>query len=168
MDKRKNAKVKKGNIHRVEWMHSDYLEYFLNDLALIHGCKTILNLFSGSSLFGSVRIDNDTSLSAPTARGSAFDFLKCCIKKYDLVYADPPFTYYNPGSKEIAKAYPSSPGYGNPYEWQYQALALTNKALILRRPLIMTNWSGNLSKFQEYFLIRDSRPSATILEIIWK
>jgi len=170
MDKRKNARVKKGNMFKMEWMHSDYLEHFLNDLAFIHGSKSVLNLCSGSSLFGSTRIDHDMSLNNPTDHSDVFEFLKWTTnKKYDLIYVDPPFKFYNPGCTEIAKHYPSAsnPAFGNPYEWQYQALNLANKLLVLRRPLIMTNWSGNISKFQEYFLVRDSRPSCTILELVW-
>ena len=167
MDRRKNANVTKGNIFKMEWIHSDYLETFLKHLILIHGSKDVLNLCSGSSRFGSERIDIINNSNVTTKR-DMFEFLRNAKRMFDFIYIDPPFKYYNPGCKEISINYPKTPGYGDPFEWQYQALSLAKKALILKRNLIMTNWSGNVSKFQEYFLIRDSRPSAQILEVIWK
>jgi len=169
MDKRANATRTKGNLFKIEWIQPQYVEYFLNDLALIKDAKTILNLCSGSSLFGTVRIDTDGSLKQPTQYGEIFSYLKQIKTKYDFVYIDPPFKFYNPHCTEIAKHYPTKDHYGDPFEWQYEALRIANKALILRGNLqsVSINWPGYLSKFQEYFLIKDSRPSSTILSVIW-
>jgi len=56
LDKRINAKVKKGKIFHATWIHSDYLEYWLEDFT---NDGNLLNVCSGDSMLGLVRVDID-------------------------------------------------------------------------------------------------------------
>lgn len=173
-DGRKNANVTKGNVHKMEWIDSDYLTHFIKKVI---GYDRTLNLCSGMSPIGDVRGDIDPETNR-TMDLNLFDAKNVFREnQFPFVIVDPPDCFYNPGCKEIADRYYTKSTYyksgkvkmkyGDPYEWQYELLDIASKALILQRPLIMTNWGG-VSKFQEYFLIRDSRPMGRILEIIWK
>lgn len=164
VDGRKNANVKKGNVFKMEWIDSDYLTHFIKKIV---GSDRVLNGCCGNSQIGDVRFDIDKNTNR-TMDASLFDQSKIFRdNQFDFYVIDPPDCFYNPHCKDIAEHHPTKKGYGDPYEWQYQALDICKKALILQRPLIMTNWGG-VSKFQEYFLIRDSRPMGRILEIVWK
>jgi len=167
MDKRKNVtKQPNGQVFKMEHMDPDYLSHFIANLTK---GNRLLSHCCGYTPVGQVRCD----WSPDSNRNKAANLFEMVNDfkpgSFPFVYIDPPDKYYNPHCKEIAKAFPSikNPSYGNPFAWQYHALDVASIALILQRPLIMTNWQGS-SKFQEYFLVRDSRPSARILEIIWK
>lgn len=169
-DKRKNANVKKGNLFKMEWMYSDYVDYFLRNL---FGNESVMNHCCGFSTVGQFRYDIDEN-TARTSYGNLFEITKDFKpNSVDHLLIDAPFKFFNPYCKEIAFNYPKGIDvkgrkYGDPFQWQFDALTIPRKSLVLRRNLITTNWSGNISKFQEYFLIKDSRPSSTILEIVWK
>jgi len=167
-DGRKNARVKKGHIFKMEHLDAPYLEFFLKK---VFGEDSILNGCSGYSPLGDCRFDwskdsNRTMNANLFEQSTTFN-----DNKFDFYYIDPPDAYYNPFSKEIIKYYfkgkdKRERSFGDPYQWQYEALDISNKALVLQRPLIMTNWPALRVKEVEYFLIRDSRPR--VLEIIWK
>ena len=169
MDKRKNARVGKGNIMKLEYMDAPYFMHFLNYLALTEGCKTILNLCCGSSPFGTERIDINPSSNC-TRTGDMFQELKTIAKKsFDMVYIDPLWKFFNPHCKEIALNYPSdAPGFGNPFEWQYEAARIAKKFLVLQGNMQSTaiNWPSIITKNVDYFLIKDSRPSGSIVQIV--
>lgn len=164
-DGRKNANVKKGNVFKTEWLDSDYLDHFIKKIV---GTERVLNGCCGMSTIGDVRFDTDPTTNR-TMDASLFDISKIFRpNQFPFVLIDPPDCFYNPRCTEIVQNYPGKTKHsGNPFQWQYEALEIASKALILQRPLIMTNWGG-ASKFQEYFLIRDSRPMGRILEVIWK
>lgn len=174
-DKRKNAKVTKGDVFIMEMIDAAYLEKWTEDFINSFGPGSrVLNGCCGTSGTGTVRYDIDKN-SNRTMDANLKDQLNLFRKnQFDFYIIDPPDTFYNPFGKFIAENYfkgkrkSDSCKFGDPYRWQYDALEICSKALILQRPLIMTNWPKQLARDVEYGLIRDSRPMGRILEIIWK
>ncbi len=179
-DGRKNARVKKGHIFKMEHLDAPYLEFFLKK---VFGDDSILNGCCGYSQLGNKlnveekKVDCRYDWSKDSNRNIAANLFQQSKffneNQYDFYYIDPPDAYYNPFSKEIIKYYLKGKdkrgrSFGDPYQWQYEALDICSKALVLQRPLIMTNWPALRVKEVEYFLIRDSRPMGRVLEIIWK
>ena len=157
VDGRKNANVKKGKVLRMQDIHSDYVEYFLDQTV---GGEHCLNVCCGSSIVGDIRLDISPNTNR-TRYGDLFEIHnEFKPRSIPFVIIDPPFDFYNPNSRIIKEKCN-----GNPYLWQFRAFDIVSKCLILRRNLIMANIPA---KFKEYRLIRDSRPSATILEVLWK
>ncbi len=174
-DKRKNARVgqeefTKPHIFKLEMVDPAYFTYFLNDLALMEDCKTILNMCSGSSPFGTERIDINPK-SKCTRIANMFEELKTLSKNsFDMVYIDPPFKYYNPHCTEIAKYYPGEKkGYGDPYEWQYELARIAKKILVEKgnQQMFSINWPTTISKKEMYFIVKDSRPFSFFAQAIW-
>lgn len=148
MDKRKNAKTPKGIINHPDWVHSDYLEYWLNDFT-IDG--SLLNVCSGASTLGQVRVDIDPE-SNRTMYGDLFNILDYFKPNtFDYVYCDPDFKYYTSGE--------------NRFRWQFDLFKIAKKALITRRPKVTVNMP---SKWHDYIIAEDTRPSFTILRIDYK
>lgn len=179
VDKRKHAKVNKGYIDRMPHVDQPYVEKFIEDV-----CKSvmpnpkILNGCCGNSRIGQIRFDIDKN-SNRTMDADLRDQLKIFRPgQVDFYYVDPPDAWYNPFSKFIAENYykgisgGNAPKrkYGDPYRWQYDALEIPRKALILQGNLQMcaTNWPESIRTDVEYFLTRDQRPMGRILQIIWK
>jgi len=173
-DKRRNARVglddSKPHIFKLEHMDPIYFDYFLNDLALVEDCTTILNMCSGKSKFGTDRFDIDPKSNA-TRIGNMFEELKTMSKKsYDMVYVDPLFKFYNPHCTEIAKYYPGEKkGYGNQHEWQYELAKIAKKILVEKGPqqMFSINWPSMIAKKVEYFLVKDSRPFSFNVQVVY-
>ena len=139
----------KGLIQRPEWMHTDYLEYWLEDFVRDGSC---LNMCSGLSQIGDVRVDIDPKCPASTMQGDLFKALETFRpESFDYVYCDPDFKCYNNGPNRI--------------RWQFDLFKICKKALITRRPKITVNMP---SKWHEYVIAEDSRPSFTIIRIDYK
>lgn len=176
-DGRKNANVKKGDVFQMQWTDAAYVPTFLNDLINSFGPgQRVLNGCCGNSPIGQVRYDIDPKTNR-TMDGNLKDQLELFSPgQFDFYYIDAPDSFFNPFGKFIADNYfrgisggkAAKRKYGDPYQWQYDALKIPTKALILQRNLIMTNWPQHIAKNVEYGLIRDSRPMGRILEIIWK
>jgi hypothetical protein len=151
-DKRKNAKVKRGNVFYIEWIHSDYLEYWLRDFT---ADGSLLHVCSGESTLGYPRVDINPD-SNRTMHGDLFDLLSIFKEnQFDYVYCDPPFPYYN--DPRILKS--------NRNAWQFDLLKIAKKALITRRPRTAINLP---SKYHDYVILEDSRPSISILRVDYK
>ena len=147
---RNNAKVGKGKIFNTSWIHSDYLEYWLETF-----CKdgNVLNVCSGESMFGLVRVDIDHESNA-TIYGDLFEILKYFRpESFKYVYCDPDYRIYTTGP--------------NRFRWQFDLFSLVKPggALITRRPKVTVNLP---SKHHEYVVCEDSRPSLTLLRIDYK
>jgi len=173
-DGRRNAKVKKGDVFIMEMIDAAYLDKFQDDLIKSFGPgMRVLNGCCGTSPVGDVRYDIDPK-SNRTMDANLKDQLKIFHPgQFDFYIIDPIDTFYNPFGKFIAENYyrgttKDGRKFGDPYRWQYDALEIPKKALILQRNLIMTNWPESKRNYVEYGLIRDSRPMGRILEIIWK
>lgn len=151
LDGRTNAtKQPKGRMFHPTHIHSDYLEYWLQ-LFTIDG--EVLNVCSGDSLFGHVRIDIDPE-SNRTIDGDLFKILQQFKpESFKYVYCDPPFPYYTSGE--------------NRFRWQFDLFQLVKPggALITRRPKVTVNLP---SIRHEYKVGEDSRPSLTLLRIDYK
>lgn len=150
MDKRINAKVKKGKIFHATWIHSDYLEYWLEDFT---NDGNLLNVCSGDSMLGLVRVDIDPETNR-TLAGDLFKIQELFKpESFDYVYCDPNFLYYTSGE--------------NRFRWQYELFKLVKHggALITRRPKVTVNLP---SKYHDYVITEDSRPSLTLLRIDYK
>lgn len=146
----KNAKVKKGKIFHAQWVHSEYLEYFLDTF-----CKdgNVINVCSGESMFGLVRIDNNPE-SNRTSDGDLFKILEQFKpESFKYVYCDTDFKYFTSGE--------------NRFRWQFDLFRLVKPggALITRRPRVNVNLP---SYHHEYIVAEDSRPSLTLLRIDYK
>ena len=173
-DGRKNARVKKGDVFIMEHIDAPYLEKFVEDVIKSVGPgMRVLNGCCGSSRTGDVRYDIDEN-SNRTMVGNLGNQLKLFRKnQFDFYIIDPPDAFYNAYGTFIVDNYCKGKDkrgrkFGDPYRWQYDALEICSKALILQRPLIMTNWPKQLVHDVEYGLIRDSRPMGRVLEIVWK
>jgi len=145
-----NARVKKGKVFNTTWIHSDYLEYWLENF-----CKdgNVLNVCSGQSMFGLVRVDTDAE-SNRTMYADLFTILKYFKpESFKYVYCDPPFEIYTSGENRM--------------RWQFDLFLLVKPggALITRRPKVTANIP---SKWHEYVIAEDSRPSLTLLRIDYK
>jgi len=173
-DGRKNARVKKGDVFIMEMMDAPYLEKFLEDLIKTFGPgMRTLNGCCGSSRLGNVRfdIDKNSNRTMDADLKNQLDIFR--PGQFDFYIIDPLDAFYNPYGNWIAKNFCKGTDkrgreFGDPFRWQYDALEIPKKALILQRPLIMTNWPKQLVRDVEYGLIRDSRPMGRILEIVWK
>ena len=138
----------KGNIYNVKWMHTDYLEYWLRDFTIRGSC---LNVCSGMSMIGQVRVDIDPDTNR-TMNGDLFKLLEYfSANQFDFVYIDPPFPFYTAGE--------------NRFQWQFDAFKICKKALITRRPKVSINLP---SKYHDYIVAEDVRPSLTLLRIDYK
>lgn len=173
-DGRKNARVSKGDVFIMEHIDAPYLEKFIEDLINSFGPgHRILNGCCGSSRLGDIRFDIDKN-SNRTMNADLKEQLTLFRKnQFDFYIIDPPDAFYNPYGGFIVDNYCTGRDKrgrkkGDPYRWQYDALEIAKKALILQRPLQMTNWPKQLARDVEYGLIRDSRPMGRILEIVWK
>lgn len=148
MNKKQQAQYRKGQIYNVNWMHTDYLEYWLQQFT-IQG--STLNVCSGMSMIGQVRVDKDPETNR-TMDGDLFhllDYFK--PNQFDYVYVDPPFNVYTSGMNRI--------------RWQFDAFKICKKALITRRPKVTANIP---SKYHDYIIAEDTRPSLTILRVDYK
>ena len=147
-DKRKNAKVKRGNVFYIEWIHSDYLEYWLRDFT---ADGSLLHICCGDSGLGYPRADINPD-SNRTMYADLFKLLETFKEnQFDYVYIDPPFNAYTSGD--------------NRFRWQFDALKICKKALITRRPKVSVNLP---SIYHDYVICEDSRPSLTIIRIDFK
>lgn len=147
---------------------------FLEDMFRGH---TVLNLCSGKSLIGNIRVDNDTSLNEPTMYADMFKILQEGYFKdnmFDFVYADPLFgsngtNFYNPRSGYIvekAKELGYTENFGRlAFDWQKLAYKIAKIALVTRRDRTNINLDSN---YTEYFVVWDSRPSVQLLRFDWK
>lgn len=147
---RKNARVVKGKIFHVEHIHVDYLEPWLE---IFCSDGDVLNVCSGESMFGLVRVDTDHE-SNRTMYADLFTILKYFkAESFKYVYCDPPFEFYTSGENRM--------------RWQFDLLRLVKSggALITRRPKVNVNLP---SKRHEYVIAEDSRPSLTLLRIDYK
>ena len=150
-DKRANAKIPidKGRIYmNREWIHSDYLEYWLK---LFCSDGSLLNVCSGSSQIGDVLADIDPETNRTTHADlfKILDYFK--PNSFDYVYCDPPFNIYTSGD--------------NRFRWQYELFSLCRIALITRRPKVNVNMP---SRKHQYVICEDSRPSLSLLRIDYK
>jgi len=149
-DRRRNARVKKGKMFHVTWIHSDYLEYWLEKFT-IDG--DVLNICCGQSMFGLVRADIDPE-SNRTMYADLFKILQYFKpNSFKYVYCDAPFEFFTSGE--------------NRFRWQFDLFQLVKPggALITRRPRV----SANIPSLRhEYVIAEDSRPSLTILRIDFK
>lgn len=173
-DGRKAAKVKKGTVFIMEMIDAPYLQKWIQDFINSFGPgQRVLNGCCGTSWIGDVRYDINKN-SNRTLNADLKDQLTLFRKnQFDFYIIDPFDAFYNPYGKWILENYymkTDSRGrkYGDPNRWQYDAMEICSKALILQRPLQMINWPKQLARDVEYGLIRDSRPMGRILEIIWK
>ena len=148
-DKRKNVtKQPKGNVFHPQWMHSDYLEYWLSNFT-IDG--SLLNVCSGQSMLGQVRVDIDPE-SNRTMHGDLFNIKKLFKpNSFDYIYCDPPFRIYTAGD--------------NRFNWQFDLFSLCRIALITKRPKVTVNMP---SVYHSYKIFEDSRPSLTVMRIDYK
>ena len=66
-----------------------------------------LNLFSGISTIGDVRIDNNPALEEPTLKMDVFDFISVpAYTPWEWVILDPPYAQSTVGSGRYEKKYP--------------------------------------------------------------
>lgn len=137
----------KGKVIPVEWIHSSYLESWL--LKRI-GNDTCLNVCSGESMVGNVRLDIRED-SARTEPGDLFD-LHYPEGSFDWVYCDPPFNFYVTGD--------------NRFRWQLDLFKICKKGLITRRPKVSLRIPGNPR--HEYFIAEDHRLNLTLIRIDYK
>lgn len=144
----KIAQYKKGKIYHPEWMHTDYFEYWLRDFVKDGSC---LNICCGYSEVGDVRVDISPD-STRTMDGDLYNLLATFRpEQFDYVYIDPPF-----------EAYVTGP---NRFRWQFDAFKICKKALITRRTKVNVNMP---SRFHEYFILEDDRPSLTLVRADYK
>lgn len=139
---------KQGTIFHPEYMHTDYFEYWLKDFVRDGSC---LNVCCGMSTIGQVRMDISPN-SNRTMEGDLFkvlDYFK--PNSFDYVYCDPDYKDYTTGP--------------NRFRWQFDLLKIAKRALITRRPKVAVNMP---SKWHEYIIAEDSRPSFTIVRIDYK
>ncbi len=144
----KIAQYKKGNIWHPDYLHTDYLEFWLKDFTR-NG--STLNVCCGFSEIGDVRVDI-SSESTRTMEGDLFKLSELFRpNQFDYVYIDPPFEKYVTGPDR--------------FKWQFDAFKIARKALITRRTKVNVNMP---SKYHEYIIAEDSRPSITLLRIDYK
>lgn len=165
-DGRRNARIENGKVIRVEWMDPLYFQHWLRNLIGIEEC---LNVCCGSSPIGTWRLDT-SEISNRTNYGDLFE----CYKSFrpnsiPFVIADVPFNYFNPMDK-IIRQKGVERGLEKPgamaFKWQFDLYDIASKALILKRQL--QSFGNFPCKWQEYKLIKDSRPSGFLVEINWK
>lgn len=148
MNKKEQAQYRKGDIYNAKWMHTDYLEYWLRDFT-IKG--STLNVCSGMSMIGQVRVDIDPETNR-TMHGNLFHLLDHFhANQFKYVYIDPPFNVYTSGDNRM--------------RWQQDAFKIAEVALITRRPKVSVNLP---SKYHDYIIAEDSRPSLSLLRIDYK
>lgn len=146
----KIAQYKKGKVYHPDFMHTDYFEYWLRDFVSDGSC---LNLCCGYSEVGDVRVDISTD-SNRTMEGDLFKILDTFREnQFDYVYIDPPFEFYVTGKE------------GMRFKWQFDAFRIARKALITRRTKVNVNMP---SRYHEYIIAEDSRPSLTLVRIDYK
>lgn len=155
-----------------QYRHSDYMAQHLRDMTVGY---TVLNLCSGKSDFGIVRIDIDKSLKEPTSYADMFHALKSFRNnQFDFVYVDPPFerdgiNFYNPRSKYIvekAKELGYKDEFGRlVYDWQKQCFDIAKICLITKRDRSNVNLPA---LYTEYHKLWDSRPSTVDIRFDWK
>lgn len=182
----------KGLIHRPEYMHTDYFEYWLRDFT---SDGSVLNHACGMSTIGDVRVDMDPKTNR-TMEGNLLDIGKDFRENsFDYVYVDPIYDmFYNPSSiifkpdimanpqaqlqimklkqqiKELENQVEKLNVQQNPlgnlaYKWQFDAFKIARKALITRRPKININMP---SRWHEWLITEDSRPSINLVRIDYK
>jgi len=157
-----------------KYKHSDFVEDLIEDLGRHN---SFLNLCSGKSKNGNVRIDHDTTLKEPTSYCDMFEALltfKKIGQKFGVVYVDPPFerdgvNFYNPRSDYIVRR-AKELGYTEHYgrlamDWQKWAFEISELCLITRRDRSNVNLDA---LFTQYYKVWDSRPSTVDLRIDWK
>lgn len=162
---RRNANVIKGNLLNAKWIHSDYVEYFLRDFA--RGYK-VLNMCCGSSMVGDIRSDIDPNTNRNT-NINLFDVLQFFQPgQVEGVICDAPYKAFNPNSriiKQAAKERHITPPGSLANQWQFDLFKICSKWMITRRPMMNINLP---SRYHEYFIIEDSRPSLQLLRIDYK
>jgi len=156
--------ITKGKVFHCDWIHTDYLEYFLDNFTKD---GSTLNVCCGTSLVGDVRLDNAESHTVeikgkekvvPTSRtqpGDLFDLSKFSDQEFDYVYCDPDFRYYT--SKTVLQEHKN--------HWQFELFRLAKKALITRRPKVNINLP---SERHRYIILEDWRPSLSLLRVDWR
>jgi len=148
---RKTDHYKKGDIIPAEWIHTDYLEYWLKDFFKSLGCQRVLNVCCGDSKFGDIRLDNRVNTTR-TMDGDLFKLLDSFPENsIDGIYIDPDFKYYTSGE--------------NRFLWQFDALKIARKVLVTKRPKVGVNLP---SKWHSYVIAEDSRPALSLLRIDYK
>lgn len=147
-------------VFHTDWLHTDYMEYFLNNFTKD---GSTLNVCCGTSMLGDVRIDNAATVeieikkemvTVPTTRtmaGDLFDLSKFKDQEFDYVYCDPDFKYYTGGSNRM--------------KWQFELFRICKKALITRRPKVNINLP---SERHRYIVLEDTRPSISLLRVDWR
>ena len=154
----------KGKVFHCDWIHTDYMEYFLENFT--KDGRT-LNVCCGLSKLGDVRLDIEENITikvkgkdvvVPTSRtqhGDAFDLSKFLDQEFDYVYCDAPFKWFT--SKPILQKYRN--------KWQFELFRLAKVALITRRPKVNINLP---SERHRYVILEDSRPSLSLLRVDWR
>jgi len=147
---RKQPLYKKGTVYHPTHAHTDYMDYWLRNF-MKDG--SVLHLCCGTSNIGDVRVDLDPTMNT-TMVGDLFKVIwEFREESFDYVYIDPPFDFYNP--MKVA----------HPFEWQFRAFQLCKKALLTRRPRMSINMA---SRWHEWKVFEDSRPSVTLVRIDYK
>ena len=145
------AQVQKGKIFHPDYMHTDYFEYWLKDFVSNGSC---LNVCCGYSDIGDPRVDISPD-SNRTMEGDLFRLLApegpFRANQFDYLFIDPPFSFYTSGT--------------NRFKWQFDAFKIARKALITRRTKVGVNMP---SRYHEYHIAEDSRPSITLVRIDYK
>jgi hypothetical protein len=143
--------LKKYPVIHADHIHTDYHEYWLNNFTKD---GRLLNVCSGTSLLGDVRLDVDPD-SNRTQPGDVFDLSEFKDQEFDYVYCDPPFPFYT--NTKILQQYKN--------KWQFELWRLTKKALITRRPKVNINIP---SKRHHWIVLEDWRPSISLLRVDWR
>ncbi len=147
----KIQQYKKGKVFHADWIHTDYMEYFLNNYT--KDGRT-LNVCCGASELGDIRLDISEE-STRTQYGNMFDLSMFEDQEFDYVYCDPPFNVYT--NTKILQEYRN--------KWQFELWRITKKALITRRPKVNINLP---SERHRYIILEDSRPSLSLLRVDWR
>lgn len=143
LDGQKIIQRTKGDIFNSNWMHSDFLDRWLQQYC---SDGTLLNVCCGYSEVGDVRIDVSPD-SARTHPGDMYEILKQFGKNaFDYVYVDPRFAAYTSGE--------------NRNMWQFDALQVASKCLITRRPRVNVNLP---SKKHYYAVVEETSPALSLL-----
>lgn len=140
-------------------MHQDYFEYWLENFVKDGTC---LNVCCGLSNTGQVRVDiakyvkldGKKIATSRTMEGDLFKIQEYFHEEsFDYVYCDPPFPIYTSGPNRM--------------RWQFDLFKLVKPggALITRRPKVSVNMP---SKWHEYIIAEDDRPSLTLVRIDYK
>lgn len=170
LDGRENANVKSARYQPLEmkWMWSDQVDLFIQKIIDLFGKGKTIHYGPGASFQGDERVDV-VKRDNVTTINSIFDIQKRYRPdQFNVGIFDLPFDYLNANSK-IIQDEGKRRGLEKPGQlatnWQYEALDICSTVAIFRRNLIMINLKD---VYEEFFLIRDHRPSSTIIQLAWK